>query len=102
MRLTAYRLAEVMGWLDVDAMLDHMTPQQWQEWQAKDAIDPIGHRGTHEALGIFAAMVAGALGGRDVTPNSVMWWRGEQQEAKPASHDVAAMALQAIGARRRG
>lgn len=101
MRLTAYRLAEVMGYLDVDAMLDHMTPEQWQEWQAKDAIDPIGHRGTHEALAIFGAMVAGALGAKDMTPNSIMWWRGEA-ETKTASHDVAAMALQAIGAKRRG
>jgi len=90
-----------MGYLDVDAMLDQMTPQQWQEWQAKDAVEPIGHRGTQEVLAIFGAMVAGALGAKDVTPESLMWWRG-QRETKTASHDVAAMALQMIGAKRRG
>ena len=90
-----------MGCLDVDAMLDQMTPQQWQEWQAKDAVEPIGHRGTQEVLGIFGAMVAGALGAKDGTPETLMWWRKARDE-KPASHDVAAMALQMIGAKRRG
>lgn len=101
MRLAAYRLAEVMGWLDVDAMLDQMTPQQWTEWQAKDIIEPIGHRGTHEVLAILGAIVAGLGGAKGITPQTLLHWR-EQQEDKPVSHDVAAMALQMIGARRNG
>lgn len=90
-----------MGWLDVDAMLDQMTPQQWAEWQAKDAVDPIGHRGTHEVVAILGAMLAGAWGASDVKPDTFMHWR-QQQKEKPVSHEVAAMALQMIGARRNG
>jgi hypothetical protein len=90
-----------MGWLDVDAMLDHMTPQQWAEWQAKDSVEPIGHRGTHEILAILGAIVAGLGGAKDITPESLLHWR-QVPEAKPVNHEVAAMALQMIGARRNG
>ena len=89
-----------MGWLDVDAMLDHMTPQQWAEWQAKDSVEPIGHRGTHEVVSILGAMLAGAWGSPEVTPATFMHWR--QQPEKVASHEAAAMALQMIGAKRNG
>lgn len=89
-----------MGWLDVDAMLDHMTPQQWAEWQAKDSVEPIGHRGTHEVVAILGAMLAGAWGSPEVTPATFMHWR--QQPEKVASHEAAAMALQMIGAKRNG
>jgi hypothetical protein len=90
-----------MGYLNVDDMLDQMTPEQWQEWQAKDAIDPIGHRGTHEVMAIFGAMVANALGAKNITPYFLLWWRNENRQ-QTASHDVAAMALQMIGAKRNG
>ena len=90
-----------MGWLDVDAMLDHMTPQQWAEWQAKDSVEPIGHRGTHEVLAILGAIVAGLGGAKDITPESLLHWR-QVPETKPVNHEVAAMALQMIGAKRNG
>lgn len=90
-----------MGWLDVDAMLDHMTPQQWAEWQAKDSVEPIGHRGTHEVLAILGAIVAGLGGAKDITPESLLHWR-QVPEVKPVNHEVAAMALQMIGAKRNG
>lgn len=91
-----------MGWLDVDAMLDHLTPQQWAEWQAKDAVDPIGHRGTHEVVSILGAMLAGAWGANDIGPDTFMHWRQKTEDESTTSHDVAAMALQMIGAKRRG
>jgi hypothetical protein len=90
-----------MGWLDVDAMLDQMTPQQWTEWQARDIVEPIGHRGTHDILAILGAIVAGLGGAKDVTPESLLHWRKKPEE-QVASHEVAAMALQMIGARRNG
>ena len=31
-RLAAYCLAARLGWPDVDALLDALTPGQWQEW----------------------------------------------------------------------
>jgi len=81
-------------------MLDNMTPEQWQEWRAKDLVDPIGHRGTHEVLAVFAAMVAEALGAKDVDPMSFMWWREKQQEGLNVNNTAAIMALEAMGARR--
>ena len=30
----ALRLARELGWIDVDAMLHHMTPEQFAEWEA--------------------------------------------------------------------
>lgn len=99
--MTALRLAEACGEWDVDAMLESMTPEQWREWQAKDLIEPIGHRGTHDILALFAAMVASCLGCQGITEQSFAWWREPRQE-KEASHDSAIMALQAIGAKRRG
>lgn len=82
-------------------MLDQMTPQQWAEWQAKDIVEPIGHRGTHEVLAILGAIVAGFGGAKDITPASLLHWR-KVPESKPVEHEVAAMALQMIGAKRRG
>lgn len=71
-----------MGYLNVDDMLDQMTPEQWQEWQAKDAIDPIGHRGTHEVMAIFGAMVANALGAK--TSRRIFCCGGETKtDSKP-------------------
>ncbi len=83
-------------------MLDEMTPQQFLEWQAKDLIEPIGHRGTHEILALFASMVANWMGNKNIKPESFMWWRQKQQEdSKPeASMDAAIMALESIGAQR--
>ena len=42
--MTAMRLAEhVAGTVDVDGMLESMTPEQFDEWCAKDAVEPIGY-----------------------------------------------------------
>lgn len=38
----AYRLALAMGRLDVDQMLDELTPHQWNMWRAYYDVEPFG------------------------------------------------------------
>lgn len=84
---------------DVDGMLDRMTHEQFDEWCAKDLIEPIGTRGTNEILTRLAMMVAGFLGQEDVSPSAFAWWM-ESKRDKPVDDDVAIAALEAIGARK--
>ncbi len=57
------RLALRVGTGDVDGLLDTLTPQQWQEWQAFDAVvgldrgDDVAH-----AIALFAVAVTRFLG----------------------------------------
>lgn len=83
-------------------MLDAMTPEQWQEWQAKDIVEPIGHRGTQEVLAMMAVLIAQWMGHEGVDHNTFLYWRQPQGADGTVSHDVAAMALQLIGAKRDG
>lgn len=87
------RLAEVSGELDVDAMLDRMTPEQFDEWRAKDIVDPIGCRGVYEILAMIGAMLSNAFGAKEVTPDSFMYWRKEQKPEKVKESQEAAMVL---------
>lgn len=73
--MTALRLAEhVAHTTDVDAMLEGMTVEQFREWQAKDAIEPIGNEATRATLSLFACMVAAALGISEANPKMFMPW----------------------------
>ena len=50
------RLAEhVAHTTDVDGMLESMTPEQFNEWCAKDAVEPIGYQS--QALGMIAHLI---------------------------------------------
>ena len=61
--MTAMRLAEnVAHTIDVDAMLNEMTPQQFDEWHAKDLIEPIGSRSVTYVLSIIGEIIATYLG----------------------------------------
>jgi len=69
----AMRLAEyVEHTVDVDQMLDRMSTQQFTEWCAKDAIEPIGEEKTRVILGMIGIIVAKFAGvnlsERDFTP----------------------------------
>lgn len=69
----AMRLAEhVEHTVDVDGMLDRMTTQQFTEWCAKDAVEPIGEEKTRVILGMIGMIVARFAGAnlteRDFTP----------------------------------
>ena len=50
------RLAEhVAHTTDVDGMLESMTPEQFDEWCAKDAVEPIGYQS--QALGMILHLI---------------------------------------------
>lgn len=80
-------------------MLDEMTPDQFIEWQAKDIVEPIGHRGTHEILSLFASMVARMMGNK-IDPESFMYWKEKPESSANQAQQLSIMALQAIGAKR--
>lgn len=97
--MTAMRLAEhVAGTVDVDTMLENMTPKQFAEWCAKDRVEPIGTDGTNEILSQIAALIARAFGAEDVDQYTFKWWQKRPEDT--ATHDGLAMALEAFGMRR--
>ncbi len=51
-----------MGFTDPEAMLDTMTPEQWQHWQAVDCVEPIGNRGCEIILARIGELLAGFMG----------------------------------------
>ena len=54
--MIAMRLAEhVEHTTDVDGMLDRMTPEQFNEWCAKDLVEPIGYQ--TQMLGLIAWII---------------------------------------------
>jgi len=61
--MTAMRLAEnVAHTVYVDAMLEAMTPEQFDEWHAKDLIEPIGSRSVTYVLSLLGEIIATYLG----------------------------------------
>lgn len=80
-------------------MLDRMTHAQFDEWCAKDLIEPIGTSGTNDILTRLAMMIAGYLGQEDVKASAFAWWMKSKKD-KPVDDDVAIAALEARGARR--
>lgn len=87
------RLAEACGRKDWRAMLDEMTPEEFDEWRAKDIVDPIGSRGVYEILAFIGALLANTFGAKDVTPESFMYWRKESKPEKVKESQDAAMLL---------
>lgn len=81
-------------------MLAQMTPEQFQEWCAKDLIEPIGHAGTHEILSQIAYMLSSYLGAKDVTPWTYKYWQQKPQDVEESDVDAAVMALEMLGARK--
>lgn len=77
--MTALRLAEyVAKTTDVNAMLKTMTHQQWNEWCAKDEIEPIGTpQGLAEILTKLGTMIA-AIMGQTVKDSHFMPWVKEK------------------------
>lgn len=80
-------------------MLSRMTHAQFDEWCAKDLIEPIGSRGTNDILVRLAVMIATKLGQEDVQPAAFAWWLHKEKD-EAVSDDVAIAALQTMGAKR--
>lgn len=49
------------GSLDVDAVLDSMTPEQFDEWQAYDQVEPLMH--SERVLALLTILVNQFMGG---------------------------------------
>jgi hypothetical protein len=67
--------------LDVDAMLSRMTHEQFEEWCAKDIVEPIGHSGTHDILARIGMLVASFMGQEDANESMFKWWEKHKDEA---------------------
>jgi hypothetical protein len=84
-------------------MLDGMTHEQFDEWCAKDCIEPIGHGGTHDILARIGYLVAQFMGAKDVEEKTFAWWRedvGQQQTASEKKQPDGVMMLEALGWKR--
>ena len=80
-------------------MLSRMTHAQFEEWHAKDLIEPIGNHGTNEILARLCVLVATYLGQKDVKKSAFAPWMVEPKRSKTVDDDVAIAALQIAGAR---
>ena len=79
-------------------MLSKMSHNQFDEWCAKDIVEPIGSNGTNEILMRLAMVVAMASGLKEAKVSDFATWI--KTVDPPADSSVAIAALEAIGARR--
>lgn len=91
--MTALRLAEhVAKTTDINGMLDSMSPQQFDEWCAKDLIEPIGGSRTIELLlAKVCQMVAGALGVELTISDLMPWCQPARERALSPRQSAAAI-----------
>jgi hypothetical protein len=85
--------------MEVGDMLARMTHVQFEEWHAKDLIEPIGNHGTNEILARLCVLIATYLGQKDVKKSAFAPWMVEPKKDKPVADDVAIAALTVAGAR---
>jgi hypothetical protein len=79
------RLAEyVAHTTDVDGMLDRMSTKQFDEWCAKDAVEPIGLESVRAILAQMAMIVANFAGVK-MTAADFMPWVKTDKEISPDS-----------------
>jgi len=83
---------------DVDGMLSRMSHAQFDEWCAKDLIEPIGSRGTNHILTRLAMLIAGYLGQDDAKPEAFAWWLKDKTDST-VDDSVAIAALELTGAK---
>lgn len=94
--MTALRLAEhVAHTVDVDRMLDGMTPKQFDEWCLKDRVEPIGEEASRHILALIGVTIARSFGGaKDVTVENFMPWLTQRRQPQRQS-DEQIMAIMA-------
>lgn len=96
--MTALRLAEhVAHTVDVDVMLSRMTHEQFNEWMAKDIVEPIGSDSTNTILAKIGVLIAAFMGNKDVTMQSFRYWDTESELV--VSDDVLFRSLEIVGGR---
>jgi len=85
-------LAEhVAGTVHVDAMLEEMTPQEFDEWCIRDQIEPIGF--TSQSIGLLTYLVASYLSGGKSSAEDYMPWLQHQPVQTQASQNAQARDL---------
>ena len=94
----------MVGTLDVDGMLDSITPEQFDEFIAFNRVEPCGSDSTVEVLATFAASVARMMGNDEVTPEMFAPWRLKPVEKKASPKAVRSLleGLARGGTRRHG
>lgn len=94
--MTAIRLAEyVAKTTDVDGMLNSMTSQQFDEWCAKDLIEPIGTPyGLADLIAKIGVMIA-AMGGHEVTESNFAAWYPAKTQTQELTRKESAVVLTA-------
>ena len=81
------RLAEhVAHTVDVDAMLDSMPPELFDEWCAKDIIEPIGHEATRHILALIGVTLAQVNGVKDAKLEYFMPWIKVEKHSGSGRH----------------
>lgn len=84
--------------VDVDAMLAGMSHAQFDEWIAKDIVEPIGSDGTNSILAKIGVLIAAFMGQKEVTMKSFRYW---DEDSEPvASDEVLFQSLEIVGGRR--
>ncbi len=86
------------GTTDVDGMLDRMTPAQFDEWCAKDEVEPIGY--SSRMLGLIGYMLATYMAGDkadDVKVDDYMPWEKYAPLPKPQNQQAAAIINSVLG-----
>jgi hypothetical protein len=100
--MTAMRLAEhVAGTVDVDGMLESMTPEQFDEWCAKDAVEPIGY--ASQTLGMIVHLLYSYMSQDSSTdPAMFMPWTKYQCETANGNRQAKQLLKQVAGELRHG
>jgi len=97
--MIALRLAEhVAHTVDVDGMLDGMTPEQFDEWCLKDRIEPIGYT-THMTALIAWLLHTYLAGGEGEPLQKFLPWLEYAPAQKPQNRQAIRI-LDAIAGRR--
>ena len=95
------RLAEhVAGTVHVDEMLESLTPDQFNEWCAKDIVEPIGYQS--QALGMIVYMIHSYLSEDAQDAEVFMPWLQHAPEAKHQNALAEKLLEQVAGGLKRG
>ena len=82
----------------MDGMLDGMTPEQFEEWCAKDEVEPIGH--ATRMLGLIAYLITAHMSGdeSEIDPLEFMPWE-KNRPTKGHDNEAARRLVGMLGGR---
>jgi len=93
--MIAFDLAEhVAHTVDVDGMLDRMTPEQFDEWCLRDQIMPIGYQ--TKMLAYIAWVLASYFSEEPVKPQTWMPWLEFETVGNTAENAKAKQILRSV------